>query len=449
MEDTETRLPEPEAFIPFLYDDLVEMCLEENRLPPSGHQDFREFCSFLSAVGNFLSHQSTERLDKDYAYFNPDTEMNLRDCSEVELVEAEQRVIAAFREVAVNANYRKLGNDEIEKSFQERGLISLQTAVDLDEFEHVECFGRGNDVTTATKRNWRYQKYEEPIEIWRRVLLLMQFKRDDELTEEQLKRKEKAALPYVPGKIYIYLYKDVPKPDLEILFPNVRVSMNMKDRFLIGIPAIVVGIGTVAKIGLKIGLVVGVIAFAVFGVKLFGVDENQANDMMKLATTFLAILVAVGAFGFKQYNAVKNKRIGFLKEVSEHLFFRNLAMNKAVFDRIIDDGEAEDAKEAMLVYYHMLVNPDKTMTRESLDETIQDWMKEKHGTVIDFDIDGPIDKLAKFEGLTNGGSKKTLIREDADGTLSIPTLYEAREIMDYHWDNAFQFSDIKDPVKNS
>ena len=164
---------------------------------------------------------------------------------------------------------------------------------------------------------------------------------------------------------------------------------------------------------------------------------------MKLATAFLTILMAIGAFGFKQYNAVKNKRIGFLKEVSEHLFFRNLAMNKAVFDRIIDEGEDEDAKEAMLVYYHMLVNSDKKMTRKSLDDAIQDWMQEKHGTVIDFDIDGPVDKLKKFEGVTNGGSKKALMVEDADGTLTIPTLYEAREIMDFHWDNAFPFSDIK------
>ncbi len=449
MENTEPQSPEPEAFIPFLYDDLVEICLEENRLPRSQLQDFREFCSFLSAVGNFLSHQSVDSLDKDYAYFNPDTEMKLRDCSKEELAAAEQRVIATFREVAQNANYRKLGNEEIEKSFQERGLISLETNVDLHEFGHVECYGRGSDVTTAKKRNWRFKKYQEPIEIWRRVLLLMEFKGDDELTDKQLKRRKKATLPYAPGKVYIYLYKDVPKPDLEILFPNVRVSMNMKDRVLIGVPAIVVGIGTVAKIGLKIGLVAGVIAFAVFGVKLFGVDGNQTHDMMKLATALLAVLVTVGAFGFKQYNIVKNKRIEFLKEVSEHLFFRNLAMNKAVFNRIIADGADEDAKEAMLVFYHMLVNSDKKMTRETLDKTIQDWMKEKHGTVIDFDIDGPVNKLIKFEGVTNGGSKKSLILEDSDGTLSIPTLYEAREIMDFHWDNAFQFSDIKDPENYS
>ncbi|MEJ6579588.1 MAG: TMEM143 family protein [Akkermansiaceae bacterium] len=444
MEDIEKRSPEPEAFIPYLYDDLVEMCLEEDRLPQSQHQDFREFGSFLAAVGNFLSHQAMGSLDKDYAYFNPDSELTLRDCSKEELGKAQQRVIGAFQTAAENANYRKLSNDEIEKSFRESGLFSLNTDVDLDEFGYVECYVRGSDVTTASKRNWKLKKYEEPLEIWRRVLLLMEFKGDSELTEEQLTRRKKAALPYVQGKVYVYLYKDVPKPDLEILFPNVRVSMNIKDRFLIGVPAIAVGIGTIAKIGLKIGLVIGVIAFTVFGIKMFGVDEHQTNDIMKLVTTFLTVLVAIGVFGFKQYNVVKNKRIGFLKEVSEHLFFRNLAMNKAVFDRVIDDGEDEDAKEAMLVYYHMLVSPGKKMTRQSLDETIQDWMKEKHGTVIDFDIDGPIDKLKKFEGVTNDGIRKSLIVENADGILSIPTLYEAREIMDFHWDNAFPYSDIKE-----
>lgn len=449
MENLETPKPEPEAFIPFLYDDLVEMCLEEDRLPKSQHQDFREFSSFLSAVGNFLSHQAMDTLDKDYTYFSPDTEMRIRTCSKEELAERQQRVIASFREAAQNANYRKLKKSEIERSFEEHGLFNMKTAVDLDEFGHVECYGRGSDFAKVAKRNWKFQKLEEPIEIWRRVLLLMEFKEDSELSENQLKQRKKDALPYVPGKIYIYLYKNVPKPDLEILFPNVRVSMNMKDRIMIGIPAIAVGIGTLAKIGFKIGLVVGVIAFAVFGVKLFGVDESQTQDMMKLATAFMAVLMTIGAFGFKQYSVIKNKRISFLKKVSEHLFFRNLAMNKAVFDRVINDGEGEDAKEAMLVYYHMLINSDKKMTRASLDETIQDWMREKHDIVIDFDIDGPVNKLTNFEGMTNGGARKSLMAEDSEGTLTIPTLHEAREIMDFHWDNAFSFSDLKDSAKGS
>jgi len=265
----------------------------------------------------------------------------------------------------------------------------------------------------------------------------MQFKKDDELTEEQKKQKKKANIPYTPGKIYLYQYKDVPKPDLEILFPNVRISMNWKDRIMLGVPAIAAAVLTFIKVGSQIALVALAISVVFFGKKI---DAGKPEDLMAAAVAFLGILVAFGGLCFKQYSSVKNKRIQFLKDVSEHLFFRNIAMNKAVFDRIIDDGEDEDCKEAMLVYYHILSTPEVTHNRESLDTKIQDWMNEKFDTVIDFDIDGPIEKLKKFQGKTNSGEVKSLITEGPDGALQIPTLQEANQIMDYHWDNAFSFS---------
>lgn len=436
--------PEAEAFIPFLFDDLIEMCLCENRLPAESHQDFREFCSFFAASGNYISHRDLEGFDKDYAYFNPDSEMKVVECQPSELKAAEERVVSVFRTVATNANYRKLSQEEIEASFHTQSLIKLRTDVDLDEFTQVECFVRGGDIKTQEGRDWKFKKVEHKIDIWRRVLLLMQFKKDSELTAEQLKRRQKTGIAYQPGKIYVYQYKDVPRPDLEILFPNVRVSMNSKDRIMLSVPALAAAVVTILKVGVKIAFIAGVIAFVFFGKEMFGFEQNNATDLMKVAVTVLGVLVAFGGLGFKQYTSVKNKRIGFLKEVSEHLFFRNIAMNKSVFDRIIDDGEDEDSKEAMLIYYHLLTHTGSPLTREQLDTKIQDWMKERFDTVIDFDIDGPVEKLKRFEGVTNRGEKKTLLTESAEGLLEIPTLDDAKEILDYHWDNAFQYSNKRE-----
>ena len=442
MDPVEDELDElaAEAFIPFLQDDLVELCLEDGRLPTAMHRSFRELCAFLSATSNFQSHRELEDLAGQYAYFNPDTEMKLRPKSPQELKDSEEGVVAAFRRLAGNANYRPLEKRELENAFEARSLINLRTDVDLDEFSQVQCYVRGAQSQPHTIKDWRFRDREIKLEIWRRVLLLMQFKEDGKLTAVQRKRREKAKLPYLPGKIYVYLFKDVPKDDIEILFPNVRVSMNLRDRILIGVPALVAFVGTAVKIGVKVGLVVGLIIFALFGIRSCGVDEKEAQDYMKVATAVLAIFVACIGFGFKQWSTVKNKRIGFLKEVSEHLFFRNIAMNKAVFSRIIEDGEDEDTKEAILVFYHLLTNPDTAMDRRALDETIQEWMKSNHDTVIDFDIDGPIEKLKRFRGTTNAGEEKALVVEGADGRLQIPSLEEAKEIMDHFWDNAFQYS---------
>ncbi len=431
---------EAESFIPFLQDDLVEMCLDEGILIGEDAKDFRELAAFLSASANFSSHRGLDAFARQYAHFNPDSEMRLSPLGEEERAHSREAVVQAFRDLAENANYRPLRRSELEAAFEARSLINLRTAVDLDEFAQIECYVRGARVDRRKVRDWLYRRKEVPMAVWRRVLLLMQFKPDEELTKVQLKRRRKANLSYQPGKIYVYLFKEVPKNDIEILFPNVRVSMNLKDMIMIGVPAVVAAFGTFTRIGFQVTLIVGLIVFALFGKKIFGVDEKLAEDMMRVATAVLAILVACTGFCFKQWTTIKNKRIGFLKEVSEHLFFRNIAMNKAVFSRIIEDGDNEDTKEALLVFYHMLIRPEERFTRETLDERIQEWMKERHDTVIDFDIDDPIDTLKKIRGRTNAGEEKALIIEDEDGTLHLPTLDEAKEIMDYHWDNAFQYS---------
>lgn len=436
-----TQIADAEAFIPYILDDLVDMCLSDDGLPIEQHQSFREFSSVFSSLNNFLSHQAMDSLDRDYAQFNPDSELKVKPLTRHDRKEAEERVVSMFREMAINANYRELSVEEIEASFVEESLIKLRTDVDLDEFTQVECFVRGNDIRIHQRKNWKFQEVDEPVEVWRRVLLLMQFKPDEELTEEQRKKRKKANLPSIPGKVYLYLYKDVPKADLEILFPNVRVSMTRKDQILLGIPAIAATIGTIAKIGARAVLVTAAVVWVFFGKEILNFDPEEAKDPMKLAIIFFGILSALGGLFFKQYNSVKNKRIGFLKEVSEHLFFRNIAMNKAVFDRVIDDGEDEDCKEAVLVYYHLLSNPGTRMNREQLDETIQNWMRDRFNTVIDFDIDGPIEKLQTIGGKTNGGANRKLIEEDPEtGELTALSLNEAKEVMDYHWDNAFQFS---------
>ena len=132
--------------------------------------------------------------------------------------------------------------------------------------------------------------------------------------------------------------------------------------------------------------------------------------------------------------------MALLKEVSEHLFFRNIAMNRAVFDRMVSSAEEEDTKEALLTYYHLLANSDKHMNRRVLDKTIEDWMKDNFETVIDFDIDDPVGKLKETEGKTSGVETKTLLTEDDLGVLKPITLAEANEVLDYIWDNSYQYN---------
>ena len=75
------------------------------------------------------------------------------------------------------------------------------------------------------------------------------------------KTKEKE-LKFIPGKMYLYFYKNIPKLDIDLLFPNVTTSMTWKDRLLFGVPAIGAAIPLILKALPNVLLLVAAILFA-------------------------------------------------------------------------------------------------------------------------------------------------------------------------------------------
>ena len=72
-----------------------------------------------------------------------------------------------------------------------------------------------------------------------KVLVFVKFK---DAAHFEAKGKDVEELPFQPGSTIIKLFQDVPRADLEMLFPNARVRMRLLDKLLIGVPAVVSGI---------------------------------------------------------------------------------------------------------------------------------------------------------------------------------------------------------------
>lgn len=97
--------------------------------------------------------------------------------------------------------------------------------------------------------------------------------------------------------MYVYLYKDIPKFDLEFLFPNIKVSMTWKDRLLLGVPAIGASIPLLLKVLPQLLLIVGVILFLIFGpssIPTFRLSENQVRNIMPILVATLSLVVTLG-----------------------------------------------------------------------------------------------------------------------------------------------------------
>jgi hypothetical protein len=170
------------------------------------------------------------------------------------------------------------------------------------------------------------------------------------------------------------------------------------------------------------------------------------RDIMPVLVAIFSLTIALGGFAFQQYSSYKSKQVKFQKNVTETLFFRNLASNARVFQSLIDAAEEEECKEIILVCYHLLTS--KTpLTPEQLDNRIEAWMDEKFGTKIDFDINGPLQNLEAIRGkIVKDGSRLAngadipLLTKDSLGNCCILSLDDALAVIDYLWDKAFLYN---------
>ncbi len=429
-----------EAFIPYRRSDLIAICLEDGKLPEADRQKFREFCEILSAYYHFKSQQTLETMKDCYVPFDPDTDTRMRTTPDGAEQEAmQQRLVQGFEEVLQRANYQKLSQNDLQRAFEMESLIPLKTAVDFDDYEHIACYYRGDNFMTVSVKHLMFWKKERVVDNLERVALLLKFK---DAAYFETKGEKIEDLQFQPGKMYLYLYKNIPRFDLELLFPTVKVRMNWKDRILTFGPAIAGAVPVLLKVLPSILVIIGIILLLTLGADaasgLVDVESEETQNVFPALVAALSAGMALGGFAARQYTNYKKKQLMFLKEVSDTLFFKNLVSNQGVLYTLIDAAEEEECKEIILVYYHLLT-AERVMTDTQLDDHIEQWMEEMLDAQIDFDIRKTLENLTTFRAPVRG-RKVALLKIGDGGACQVLPLDEAKELIDDVWDNVFQYA---------
>ena len=432
-----------EAFIPFSRQALISLCLSDNLLSATEVRQFKEFCQILGAYYHFKFHSYLENIKLNYTPFNPDSSILAQSAYDLDSKKTmTESLIEDITTVLEKANYYPLSEGVLKRALADDSLFDLKTEVDFNDFARMLCYCQGDThKTIKVKKFWRTK--ERKIDIFSRVVLLIKFKEEKHFVGKPTKKTE---LNFKPGHIYLYLYKNLSKLDLEFIFPNVKMSMNWKDRLLFGIPAVGAGISLIVRILPQLLLIVGVFFYVFLGEipnSIVPVREEEVRNVTPLLVTTLSLLATLGGFAFKQYTSYKSKQIKFQKNITETLFFRNMANNVGVFQYLIDAAEEEECKEIILVYYHLLISK-TSLTSEQLDDRIEEWMLDKTGKTIDFDIDSTIQSLEALRGKIRLNSENnevvsTLLQKDKHDYLQVLPLEQAVKVIDYVWDNAFKY----------
>ncbi|HSR02136.1 MAG TPA: TMEM143 family protein [Methylophilaceae bacterium] len=407
-------------FIPYSRADIIQLLLNEAVLNNNDNNTFKQVCDLLSHIYHFEFHQSLETLKACYAPVNPDADTNqVFNVDSDALQKKERQLFEALNILLDKANYERITEEDVLLAMTEESLFNIKLHVDFNDFEQVLFFRRGESIRQETLVSlFGLRKKEISFINYDRVVVIIKFKPHNYFNQNQRKQ-----LYFEPGSIIVKLFQNIPRNDLEMLFPNTEVGMKLIDKMMIGIPATIGGIIMLAtKLGATLLLCGSLIAFWI-GMRDEPVHLNQTN-LLALAIGFGTL----GGFLLKQYSNFKNRKIRFMKTLTDNLYFKNLDNNMGVFHRLIDAAEEEECKEAILAYYFLII-AGKPLTAQALDLEIESWFERKQQKILDFEIDDAIQKLIKF------GLVKLLSEECYE---AIP-LSNARQVLDGVWNNYFTY----------
>lgn len=407
----EEQEAEMTRFVPIQRQELVNLMKEELINEPDQLRDFTRFAVLLRNTLHFEFHEAMERIKTTYRPLDPDpVAPSIKDAKFG--VEPDSTAFHnEFTKVLEKANFKEVKKDELNHAFEARSLFSLDSQVDLEEFSEVLLFRRG--MTTRKERIrglGTFFKWKEiEIETFDRMVMGLRLK--PEALEAHSKTHRVKEMK--PGKVYLKYFKNIPKADVEMIFPNTKLRMGSVDRIKVGLP-IVSGLGTA---GIKLIAVAGV---------AFGAGTLASTDDTSLQTTG-ALLAALCGYMLRSFNGYKNTKISYMQTITEGLYFKNLDNNAGVLHHLISAAEEEEVKESLLAYY-FLMRSDTPLSKGELDVQIERWFATRFDRHFDFEVEDGLAKLKRLK-LIEGGPKSWKAVE----------LKEALDRLDEAWDGYFDY----------
>jgi len=400
-------------YIPVRRTDIVDALAASDALPPPEREKFRQLCRLLAAIYHYQFFTQLEKLRDDYYYFSPDRE-GAAHLDAQSVAQAHDELVETLVAVLREANFVTVSRNEVADAHAEHHVLRVAVETPAEDFRDLLLFRRGHHVETVELKEWfGLRKREVEVLIYEHVVLMVMIKPEGRLTPKQKKRLERSRLR--PGSVLIKYFQNIARPDLDMLFPNVRVVMSLFDKLFLGVPALAGSIPILLNL-----LPTVTVLFVVLGFYLgFGGAIEEGEEKKALAA--LSAIGALGGFVVRQWTKYQRQALKYHKAIADNVYFRNVSNNAGVFDYLIGAAEEQETKEALLAYYFLLAArtpPDQA----GLEAEVERFIRTTFSVEIEFEVD---DALAKLEHLG-------LLRRDGD-KLSVIPLDEALATLDREW----------------
>ena len=423
---TELSSEQRDYFIPVRKSELFDALLADTGLVAASERE--RFLGFTRLLASVLHFEYFARLDTLRDTYHPvDPECLGTECLDATAFARNYETFAtAFATLLEGANFIEVAPEEIERANSEHAALSLKVAAPADDFHAVRFFRRGIGLETFEIKRWfGLRTGSIDVDVYRNVVLLVAIKPESALDDHQLARLARSKVR--PGSVLIKCFRNIASADLNMLLPNLRVSMTWLDRLIMAVPAVVGGVPIILKLVSSLTVLFVVIGF------YLGLRGAVHDEEMKSAIAALGGLVALGAFLIRQWVKYERQSLKYLKEITDKVFFRSINHNAGFFDYILGAAEDQDLKEALLGYA-FLRNGGGPQPPTDLRVEVENWLKAHFGVVLRFEI---LDALRKLERLG-------LVRREPAGYIAVP-LDEALHRLNDAWRRFFPSGPIETP----
>lgn len=419
-----------ERFIPVTRHALMDRLTFEHVWQPGQAREARRFFRYLDYWRQQQYNSLLIDLDESYEPFSPDSDLLMtRQFSGGDRKVLQHRVVHQVESLLERANYERIDPKDVDIILTKDSHYGLNFHVDMEAFEHIGIYYRGATSRQYERRNYRrfLRKEMFDVPIFQRLFLLFKLKpfetRVEELMEqenltrevaEKRARKSRGALPAEVKEdlIYLKLFKNIPRSDLEMVFPNTQVRFRMWDKLRLGVTA-----------GGGVGM--GAI--------------GAAGKLALLTTNPIAAAGAVAGLGavvFRQAMGFFNQKQKYMVVMAQNLYFHTMADNRGVILKMAARGAEEDIKEEMLLYSVLAKEPSTRADLPAIDAAIEDYLTRVFDVAVDFDIHDALDRLIR-DGI---------VVEQEDGLLSTLPPREASLHIDKLWDSFLDH--LPDPMQS-
>jgi hypothetical protein len=353
-------------FIPVVCGELVDLLARHVEPDEHAHRLYREVCAALAAAVHREYHERLLRLKTWYGPFDPDVDVTSIGKSTADDPERRTReIVGEIKFLLEKANFHTLDRGDVDAAVSAVSPWGLNLRVDLDVFDHLQVWARGEKIDHRTRRSWTtlFRRKHYRIPLYQRLMIVFQ------PHGEQLD-----TAGYEHRRIYLKLFKNIPDGDVDMVLPGTSVRMTMLDRGKIAFPIVSGLVMTAWKI-IKGALVVA--AVGIYGL-----------------IAYAMLIVATVGYGWRSFFGYKRTKEKYQLNLTQNLYYQKLDANLGAVLRLSDEAEDQEFREALVAWFLLWRQaPHDGWLMEELDRSAERLLQAELKRDVDFDVSDAVDKL--------------------------------------------------------